>query len=278
MRMVSLDWKTLWNESRQGSLLENRQPKDDKWLSFWDSEATAYLEKVKRDEVFYRHIVDYLRRERVFCPGDKVLDIACGPGTYTLQFAPFAASVTALDVSAGMLSTMMVEAENRNLRNIKPVKSAWDQYAVRGKYDLVFTALSPAIKGPEEFLRMETCSSRSCCYITFGEEEQSRTRSDLWKILTGGEKGKKEFNISYPFNLLMSMGRKPNVRFFDYESEEKMAVDQLIEYYVKFFNNFIRMDEKNIERISKHINSISVEGYCDNWSKKSLVALFWDVE
>jgi len=76
----------------------------------------------------------------------------------------------------------------------------------------------------------------------------------------------------------MSMGRKPNVRFFDFESEEKMAVDQLIEYYVKFFNNFMRMDEKNIERISKYINSISVGGYCDNWSKKSLVALFWDVE
>ncbi|WP_148266556.1 class I SAM-dependent methyltransferase [Methanocella arvoryzae] len=275
--MPNLDWKALWKQAQQNSLMDKSQPDEGKWLSFWDAEAPAYLERVKTEENVYAGIVDYLRREGAFRENDSVLDIASGPGTYTLQFAPFAKMVTALDISGGMLAGLRNEADARGLRNIRPVQAAWGDYHEPEKYDLVFTALSPAVTGPDEFLKMEEFSTRSCCYITTGTEEQSRTRHDLWRVLAGVEKGRKEFNITYPFNLLVSMGRKPNVRFFDYLSGERMTVGQLTEYYAKFFGNFMEIDEEKRERIAAYIESISSGGYCDSWNKKSLVALYWEV-
>ncbi|WP_424358929.1 class I SAM-dependent methyltransferase [Methanocella sp. MCL-LM] len=275
--MLNLDWKALWNAAQQGSLMDKSQPDEDKWLAFWDGEAAAYLARVKAEERVYAGIVEYLRREGVFREGDRVLDIACGPGTYTLQFAPMAQEATALDISGRMLAELVKEACERRIGNIRPVQSAWSDYREPEKYDLVFTALSPAVTGPGEFLKMEAFSSRSCCYVTTGTEEQSRTRHDLWRILAGVEKGRKEFNIAYPFNLLVSMGRKPNVRFFDYRSGERMTVEQLTEYYAKFFGNFMEIDEEKRARIAAYMQSISSGGYCDSWNKKSLVALYWDV-
>ncbi|HMK46752.1 MAG TPA: class I SAM-dependent methyltransferase, partial [Methanocella sp.] len=247
--MMSLDWKTLWNESQRGSFMEKGAPEDGKWLEFWNQEAGQYLDRVRRDEAFYQEIVGYLSREMAFRRGDRVLDIACGPGTYTLQFAPEAASVTALDFSSGMLSTLMAEAGRRGLGNIRPLQSTWSQFIKADLFDLVFTALSPAVRGPDDLLKMEEYSTRTCCYITFGAEEQSRIRNDLWNILAGKGPDKKDFNVSYPFNLLISMGRKPNVRFFDHVSQESMTVDQLTEYHAKFFGNFLQMDDEKRDKI-----------------------------
>lgn len=275
--MPNLDWKALWNESQRGSLMDKSQPDEEKWLSFWDGEAAAYLARVKTEEKVYTGIIDYLLREGVLRENDSVLDIASGPGTYTLQFAPHAKRVSALDLSGGMLAALMKEAGERGISNIRPVQSAWKDYSEAVKYDLVFTALSPAVQGPDEFLRMETFSSRSCCFVTTGTEEQSRARHDLWRILAGSEKRKKEYNISYPFNLLMSMGRKPNVRFIDYESGERMTTDRLIEYHVKFFGNFMEIDEEKRGKIMEYVSSVSAGGFCDSWSKKSLAALYWEV-
>jgi hypothetical protein len=275
--MLKLDWKELWTEAQRSSMMDKSEPDETKWLAFWDSEAPAYLARVKTEEKVYAGIVDYLLREGVLRENDCVLDIASGPGTYTLQFAPHVKSVFALDISGRMLAELANEACLRNIGNIRPVQSAWSDYREVEKYDLVFTALSPAIRGPDEFLRMETFSSRSCCYITTGTEEQSRTRHDLWRILAGVEKGRKEFNISYPFNLLVSMGRKPNVKFFDYQSGEKQTVEQLTEYYSKFFGNFMEMDAEKMDKIAAYMRSISSGGYCDSWNNKSLVALYWEV-
>lgn len=54
---------------------------------FWDDEAGEYLENVKKEEGYYMDIIQHLVNEGHFKPGDGILDIACGPGTYSLLLA-----------------------------------------------------------------------------------------------------------------------------------------------------------------------------------------------
>ena len=69
--------------------------------------------------------MEFLRREEIFKPGDSVLDVGSGPGTFSLLLAEQAGKVTALDYSAGMLETLAREAEARGLANIERVRSTW---------------------------------------------------------------------------------------------------------------------------------------------------------
>jgi len=51
-------------------------------------------------------------------PGDRVLDAACGPGTYALRFAPRVRAVVGLDYTPAMLGKARATAEERGLGNV----------------------------------------------------------------------------------------------------------------------------------------------------------------
>lgn len=275
--METIDWEKSWKETQSGSMFSKHPADERKWQRFWDEEAAGFLEGIIADREYYGRIADYLEREGVFQGGDDVLDIACGPGTYSLLFAEKASEVTALDPSSGMLSTLAGEAARRGLTNIKTVRSRWEDFPREETYDLVFTALSPAIKGPRDLLGLEDVSRRSCCYVTFGDGGKPLLRDEMWELLTGEKTGDDAFNVSYPLNLLHSRGRKPNVRFFDQERDARIPSKKLIDNNARFFGLFVDMDVGKKDKIRRYIESRSKNGFYETHVKKSLAVLHWEV-
>jgi SAM-dependent methyltransferase len=276
--MDTSDWTRIWNESQSGSFLEKRRRTVKEWSGFWDGESDKFLENVKKDEAYYRRIIRHLTYEGFFRPDDDVLDIACGPGTYALLFAEGAKSVSALDISQGMLSTLMAEAKIRSLGNVTSICSPWLNYVPERKYDLMFTALSPAIDRPEMLLKMEKASKRSCCYVTFGDERFTKLRNELWDLVIGQKREGDRFNVSIPFGLLMSMGRRPGIKFFDKKPvRDTKSVDEIISRQAEFFKTFTDIDEEKKALIRSHVQREADNGTLDFGSPGSLVALYWDV-
>lgn len=272
-----IDWEQAWKDAQSGSMLTKRRGGERKWTGYFDDVAKEYLEQVMSDEAYYRRITGFVKREKFFRKGDTVFDLACGPGTYTLLFAEHANSVTALDPSPGMLSVLQAEAARRGLKNIHTVQSRWEDYEGDEKYDLVFSALSPGITGPETFLKIERFSRRSCCYIGFGESSNNELGDKLWELVIGGPRKNRDFNVTYPFNLLHSKGRKPSVRFFRQETMVSEPCDDIINSNIEWMGLFTDMDETKKEKIKEYVHSISENGYYRHKAKQSLVALLWDV-
>ena len=73
----------------------------------WDLVAGAYLEETV--PVFARFAAEALRLAGVRA-GDRVLDVACGPGTLALIAAPAVARVDALDFSPAMIELLVAGA------------------------------------------------------------------------------------------------------------------------------------------------------------------------
>ena len=275
--MDTSEWKKLWNESQSGSFFEKRGEKEKEWSVFWDEKSAEYLKNVKSNEKFYRDILRHLRSEGCYKPGDNILDIACGPGTYSLLFAENAKSVSSLDISRGMLSELAGEAKKHKLANITPILMPWEKYEGTEKYDLVFTALSPAITGPDLFLKMEKSSRRSCCYIAFGDDSFTGLRNELWKLITGKDRKANPFNISIPFGMLMSMGRKPNVKFFDNISLQPKSVEEIISTHVEFLKTFAEINDEKMKQIREYVKAKADSGTLEYHTGQLLVALYWNV-
>ena len=51
-------------------------------------------------------------------PDDEVLDIACGPGSLTLELAPYAARVTGLDITPAMLDQARAAQAQKGIDNV----------------------------------------------------------------------------------------------------------------------------------------------------------------
>jgi SAM-dependent methyltransferase len=55
-------------------------------------------------------------------PDDAVLDLACGPGSLSLQLAPYVREVTGLDLTPGMLEQARAAQANQGARNVRWVE------------------------------------------------------------------------------------------------------------------------------------------------------------
>jgi Protein-L-isoaspartate carboxylmethyltransferase len=98
----------------------------------------SYGKQISEDGSLREAVTGFMAGEGLLTPADDVLEIGCGPGVYTLPMARTARSVTALDISQGMLDQLTIETNGKGITNVRPVCSGWDSYRGRKKYDLVF--------------------------------------------------------------------------------------------------------------------------------------------
>lgn len=154
-----------------------RRPSDpEKWREFWDYIAAEYAAQNRNTEAFHTTIIDFLVGKGAIGPDSVVLDIGCGPGTYTLPMARVCHRVTGIDTSEMMLATLCREAAVKNLADkVRTRFEDWATLRETASYDLVFGALTPAVKDPSSLLKMHRFSRNFCCLISFG----GRYRSSL---------------------------------------------------------------------------------------------------
>lgn len=276
--MSNINWENEWKDVLADAMMNKCHVGDKGFSSFYDDTAEDYRKGVRADEDFYQYIVDSLAIDGVIRKGDCVLDIGSGPGTYTLPMAEKAISVTALDPSSGMLELLMRESAAKGLSNIRSVKSTWEDYDGEERFDLVFAALSPGVKVPADLMKMERFSTRSCCYINYGEAGGNKKFSDdLWKLVTGENRKNNDFNITYPFNLLYSKGRKPNVRFFEKKKMVRVPCENIVKGQIKWLSMFTQMDGEKEKKIRDYVFTYSKDGYYEHEDILSLVALYWEM-
>lgn len=83
--------------------------------STWDAVASGYAQEVLQ----WRAFADEALRTLPVRATDRVLDLACGPGTLALAAAPRAAEVDAVDFSPGMIAELAAEASRRGAGNVR---------------------------------------------------------------------------------------------------------------------------------------------------------------
>lgn len=272
-----MDWDVIWTDAIRKSPFNVYNSGNLDWGEFWDAYSEHYFRDSLCDEPLRRNVVDYLRNNGALLGDDDVLDVGCGPGTYSMIFAEMVKRVDGLDISGGMLRQMQSEASIRGLGNIYPILSSWDDFHVNGMYDLVFSSFSPAVFNPKTLLKMEKYSRRACCYVTNGGSYTRKLRDQLWEMITGEDNVIDPYDAIYPFNFLYSTGRKPDVKFFMMESAFTSSADTLIINFLKVFNTILKIDEDQENIIRKYILSHSKNGVYEQNIKEMIAVINWKV-
>ncbi len=243
---------------------------------YWDLRSKDYANDTGIGPSVYSAVVEYLLREGIFLPGDTVLDVGCGPGTFSLLFADRAKAVVGLDVSEGMLSMMMGPAKASGRGNIRPICSSWEKYDSKKKFDLVFSSFCPAVNDAETLLKMEERSRRSCCCITSVDADPALPVNQLWELLAGKRIKYDPPDVLYPFNILYFSDRAPSIRLFKYETRISVPSDRLVEGYKAYFKMYMDLDESKITVIKDYVASISTDGVYRAAGQGTLNVIFWD--
>jgi len=153
------------------------------------------------------------------CEG-TVLDIGCGNGVFSAEFAKSAEHVTAADISEQARKTAESYVRSRSLFNVDilplditsfdPEKEGWTK-----KFDLVFAGLVPACYTLDAIKKMEAMS-RKYCFLEMRLSMTDSLNNEFFEQ-AGGREPMRCLDLSGPFlllnNILSLDGCFPSVRY-----------------------------------------------------------------
>lgn len=148
----------------------------------WDGRAAEWAADLKEDKDFKKRsdlrvaaTVDHLRGKGILNGNCDMIDIGCGLGQFVAEFAKCARHVTGTDISSEMLRLADKHCREQGVSNVSFdacdfKETDIDEKGWKGRYDLVFSSITPAVNTPESWDKMIKMSRGYCFAANFADD------------------------------------------------------------------------------------------------------------
>ena len=266
--MMPFDVESWRIESRKHPFFGENISKE-RYKKVWDDAAENYDAAgvgPLRERITDRLIETIITKDR------SVIDIGCGPGTYSTSFAAHSRSVTCLDGSAPMLKRI----EASRIENIRCVLADWEDYETDERFDIVFSSLCPALNNPEGILKMESLSNGYCVYVSSMNDDTGSIDRQIWKSL-GKDYTYNGYNTNYPYRFLLEKGRTPTLEVFEDIQPFTKPFDEVMQREIRSFSEYMDVDDRVRGLIETAVRDHSVGDDVQFEGRKRLGLLIWSV-
>lgn len=269
-------WDEQWSRAKRHSSVKINKGNSKKWIAFWDSISDIYDDIERSSEEIVREAIKVIKDENLISKHSRVLEIGSGSGAFTIPLSREVKIVYALDPSEGMLSKLKDKIKNMGISNIKIINQRWEDTVFHEKFELVFAAFCPAINNRESLVKMKNFSNQYALLITFSKLDALFTlRNELWKLLTKRDFISKGYHIVFPFNILYSLGYRPELKKIKIYQTVQRTVDSLIKQYLPYFEIFLSMDKIKRKIIKDFFEQRAVDGKLIFNLEREIYIMWW---
>lgn len=258
--------------------------REGKSEEFWDKRAEFFNSKVNLDSKESSDVYQLLKRKKLLCKDDEVLDIGSGPGRHALPMASEVKQVIATDLSQNMLNYLKENANKASLKNIDTLHADWkdidlDSHGWNKKFDLVCASMTPGVFNPNTLLKMNEASKGSCYLSGFVFRSDSiwdelKRQLDLNTKDTQGQNNK----IYYAFNLLWQLGYHPEISYQNRSWVDKRNIEEAKDFYLSKVALYREVTGNDKEVISNYLKKFQVKGSVEEVVTTKVGVLLWNVE
>jgi len=238
---------------------------------YWEQCSANYSSE--RYDLIKEQIIDHLLNTGLLNKDRTLLDVGSGPGTFALPMCQYLKKITCMDITPGMISRIREICERGSIHNIDTLQSDWLHYEqdVRS-YDIVFSALCPAMNDPSSILKMEKYAEEYCVYVSSINKERTMHLEICDKL--GKDFSFEGYNTEYPFKFLKDVGRKPLLKIFSERFESKMSVEKVIESEIEALRRYKDISELR-STVEKVVLSHATGGVVNTVSDINMGLLIW---
>lgn len=235
-----------------GRPMTNTPGRWDSLAGSWERSGGALLggheERAKAE-------AEFLRARGLLGPDCDAADIGCGPGRFACEFARTARSVTGFDISPRMAALGAALAAGEGLENVTFRSCDFRELDIASeglerRFDLVFSSMTPAVRGMDGLERLMRLSRGFCCEVTHVSGENA-LQSRLMRELFGRERPQPRYGNGQwfysLFNLLFLLGYCPEAGYYTAESVRKVPAGE--DYARHCVNLLLPEDERTEENL-----------------------------
>lgn len=237
MTKMALDYfEKLWQESKFIPSSKDHEAYWDKTadcINAWQSSGSNQGEK---------KVIEFLMQNKLLQPNFSVLDIGCGPGRHTIEFAQIAAQVVGTDISGRALGYARKSADTAQLTNASFVKTDWEDTDLtelqwEKRFDLVFASMSPAINCKKTLEKMIN-ASKGYCFYSYPMTKFTGICDQLANHLGVEVKEKIDpGNSAYSLlNMVYLLGYYPEVHYEDMNWQLQKPLAEAVDHYSRMLS------------------------------------------
>lgn len=159
----------------------------EKQKKFWEKMAEKYpLPFTDKNLAKTKKIIGMAEQRGVRIEGSAILDVGCGTGVYSLPLAERAARVVGLDLSEEMARRFEEQRRAHKIENASVIQTPWNDAAVSEHgltkaFDIVWAAMTPAVRSPEDVARLNRCARNWCVYLGWGGLRQNPFLQEVYQ-------------------------------------------------------------------------------------------------
>lgn len=226
------DWETQY---RYGSISQ-RARREALWAPYYSmvygAQANQPFSLPKEPGTVTRVLLE----EGVLTRETDVLEIGCGGGALALDLARYCRSVTALDPNPEAIALVSERCARTKSPNVRPLLTSWNEQTPTGRYDLVISAMCPAVCNLEALTAMEAAGS-SCAIVTVMRGSYDKYRRQMMQELGLRPEGMITEALLY-LELLQALGREPKVWEESIRSTRQTSLESLLSQFPTYFSIF----------------------------------------
>jgi SAM-dependent methyltransferase len=279
MEKRDLDYfRALWNARR-----ESPEPHSAK---IWDARAEEWIADLGPLGAGKRGMSErvaatakYLRSRGLLGAESAVADIGCGPGLFVHEFAKTAGRAAGFDFSRRFLDYGAERAAALGLHNAEFTQCDFlaldvDDAGLTGKFDLVFTSITPAASGRgslEKLMKMSRAYCYNASFVNVRDDLAERVSSAVF-----GQPYLPRMNGSgfyAKFNLLILSGYYPETSY--YADSRTEVFSPSIERAGECARTLGRETPEDTEKIFNYMRALG--GEITRVSEYCFGSLLWDV-
>lgn len=240
--LLTTDWNAEWMELQKA----RRSPDSP---AFWDAKAKEF--RPAETKPYAHEFMDLLQLH----PGESVLDMGCGAGSLALPLAEQGHQVVAADFSPAMLESLKQGIAYCGVEDlVEPKLLAWDDdWQERGmaenSVDVAFASRSIATLNLQDALQKLDATARRRCAITL--VANASPRYDMHIMNSIGASVTQSRDYIYAFNILIAMGRLPEVRYI--HSPRQDTFDSLEEGVADFARMLEGGNEGKVDQLREYL-------------------------
>jgi SAM-dependent methyltransferase len=198
--------------------------------TMWDRFARRYDGYARLSEPYVPAQLKFMALQ----PGETLLDVGAGPGRLSIPAALQGCSVTALDVSSGMLEELQRNAHMAGAEGIRTLRLAWEDVRPGDNlppHDVVLLARSPAMS---DLAKVDALSRRAAYIMVYCGPSLKSFHDELVAGIEPGPPASRHSGLRphvLVFNQLIDMGIEAHVDYladgFDkwYPTEDALLKD-----------------------------------------------------
>lgn len=253
----------------------------DLQAKIWDGRAEDYGKwpLPSRDSNFFlNQVFEKAKPDKTI----SVLDIGCGTGRFAVALADEVKEVVGIDVSPKMIELARKLAEERQLSNVQFFAGDWsswniEQAGFKGRFDLVFAHMSPAVCDYQTLNQMNGCAKGHCFLVKPSRRRDSIQDAAFEKIGITGQKNQYDDTISNTFIYLWHKGYRPDISYRDEVWEKKMTEEEMCAWCVNRAKLQTEISTEQEEEICRYIREKSVDGTIKETTTTTIVTIYWHV-